>query len=44
MYTKKQTLYLHSCRDEADILGERIAIMTEGKLRCSGSSLFLKSR
>lgn len=31
------------CRqDEADILGDRIAIMAEGRLRCAGSSLFLK--
>jgi len=30
--------------DEADLLGDRIAIMAEGRLRCSGSSLFLKSR
>ena len=30
--------------DEADLLGDRIAIMAEGKLLCSGSSLFLKSR
>jgi len=30
--------------DEADILGDRIAIMTEGELKCCGSSLFLKSR
>jgi ATP-binding cassette subfamily A (ABC1) protein 3 len=29
--------------DEADILGDRIAIMAEGKLQCIGSSLFLKS-
>ena len=29
--------------DEADLLGDRIAIMSEGKLRCCGSSLFLKS-
>jgi ATP-binding cassette, subfamily A (ABC1), member 3 len=28
--------------DEADILGDRIAIMAEGQLRCAGSSLFLK--
>jgi len=28
--------------DEADILGDRIAIMAEGHLRCCGSSLFLK--
>ncbi|TYZ60931.1 hypothetical protein PybrP1_004334 [[Pythium] brassicae (nom. inval.)] len=30
--------------DEADILGDRIAIMAEGELRCVGSSLFLKNR
>ncbi len=30
--------------DEADLLGDRIAIMADGKLKCSGSSLFLKSR
>jgi hypothetical protein len=28
---------------QADLLGDRIAIMSEGKLRCVGSSLFLKS-
>ncbi|CAB9505681.1 Retinal-specific ATP-binding cassette transporter [Seminavis robusta] len=28
--------------DEADILGDRIAIMSDGGLRCCGSSLFLK--
>lgn len=28
--------------DEADILGDRIAIMAEGQLRCAGSSLYLK--
>lgn len=28
--------------DEADILGDRIAIMADGLLRCVGSSLFLK--
>ena len=28
--------------DEADLLGDRIAIMSEGRLRCAGSSLFLK--
>lgn len=28
--------------EEADILGDRIAIMTEGKAKCWGSSLFLK--
>lgn len=30
--------------EEADLLGDRIAIMAEGKLRTVGSSLFLKSR
>lgn len=30
--------------DEADIVSDRIAILSEGSLRCSGSSLFLKNR
>lgn len=30
--------------EEADTLADRIAIMSEGTLRCSGSSLFLKSQ
>jgi len=30
--------------DEADLLGDRIAIMADGQLRCCGSSLFLKSK
>ena len=30
--------------DEADILGDRIAIISHGKLRCCGSSLFLKTK
>ena len=30
--------------DEADILCDRIAIMSEGRLQCCGSSLFLKSK
>ena len=30
--------------DEADILGDRIAILAEGTLQCCGSSLFLKTR
>ena len=29
--------------DEADLLGDRIAIMAKGHLRCVGSSLFLKN-
>jgi ABC-type multidrug transport system ATPase subunit len=28
--------------DEADLLCDRIAIMSEGRLQCCGSSLFLK--
>ncbi|XP_066292809.1 phospholipid-transporting ATPase ABCA3-like isoform X1 [Branchiostoma lanceolatum] len=30
--------------DEADLLGDRIAIMSGGTLRCCGSSLFLKNK
>lgn len=30
--------------DEADLLGDRIAILDRGKLRCCGSSGFLKSK
>ena len=29
--------------DEADLLGDRIAVINEGRLRCCGSSLFLKT-
>ena len=29
--------------DEADLLGDRIAIMAIGKLKCSSSSFFLKN-
>lgn len=30
--------------DEADILADRKAVITKGKLKCVGSSLFLKNR
>nr|CAI5846703.1 unnamed protein product [Callosobruchus analis] len=30
--------------DEADVLGDRIAIMAEGELKCCGSSFFLKKK
>ena len=30
--------------DEADMLGDRIGIMTKGKMTCLGSSMFLKNR
>ncbi|CAN0419265.1 unnamed protein product, partial [Hapterophycus canaliculatus] len=29
--------------DEADLLGDRVAIMADGALRCCGSSIFLKN-
>jgi hypothetical protein len=38
----KSDLFHSYFQDEADILGDRIAIMAEGQLRCAGSSLFLK--
>ena len=30
--------------DEADLLGDRISIISEGKLQCCGTPLFLKRR
>lgn len=30
--------------DEADLLGDRIAIMSGGELKCCGSSFFLKKK
>ena len=40
---KKRTIILTThYMDEADFLGDRIAIMAGGKVRCCGSSLFLK--
>lgn len=30
--------------DEADLLGDRIVIISNGKLRCSGTSLYLKGK
>lgn len=30
--------------DEADLLGDRIAIMAHGRVICCGSSLFLKKK
>jgi hypothetical protein len=30
--------------DEADLLGDRIAIMADGEVKCCGSSMFLKSK
>ena len=31
-------------RSEADLLGDRIAIMAGGELQCCGSPLFLKNK
>lgn len=30
--------------EEADLLGDRIAIMADGELQCCGTSLFLKKK
>ncbi|KAG1680700.1 ATP-binding cassette sub-family A member 1 [Nymphon striatum] len=44
-YKKGRTIILTTHHmDEADLLGDRIAIISQGKLRCCGSSLFLKSQ
>ncbi|KAJ8306345.1 hypothetical protein KUTeg_016890 [Tegillarca granosa] len=43
-FKKGRTIILSTHHmDEADVLGDRIAIISHGKLRCCGSSLFLKS-
>ncbi|XP_030287307.1 phospholipid-transporting ATPase ABCA1 isoform X1 [Sparus aurata] len=42
-YKQARTIILSTHHmDEADILGDRIAIISQGRLRCCGSSLFLK--
>nr|XP_031543384.1 ATP-binding cassette sub-family A member 3-like [Vicugna pacos] len=42
-YKQGRTIFLTThYMDEADVLGDRIAIMVEGSLRCCGSSVFLK--
>jgi len=44
-YREKRCIILTThFMDEADLLGDRIAIMAEGQLRCAGSSLFLKRK
>ena len=42
--TNKTMLLTTHFMDEADILGNRIAIMVNGAVKCCGSSLFLKSK
>uniref|UniRef100_A0A669E1K7 ABC transporter domain-containing protein n=1 Tax=Oreochromis niloticus TaxID=8128 RepID=A0A669E1K7_ORENI len=42
-YKQGRTIILSTHHmDEADILGDRIAIISHGKMRCCGSSIFLK--
>uniref|UniRef100_A0A3B4ADE4 ABC transporter domain-containing protein n=1 Tax=Periophthalmus magnuspinnatus TaxID=409849 RepID=A0A3B4ADE4_9GOBI len=44
-YKEGRTIILSTHHmDEADILGDRIAIISHGKMRCCGSSLFLKKQ
>uniref|UniRef100_A0A8C2XHM9 P-type phospholipid transporter n=1 Tax=Cyclopterus lumpus TaxID=8103 RepID=A0A8C2XHM9_CYCLU len=44
-YRKDRTIILSThYMDEAELLGDRIAIISQGKLCCYGSPLFLKSR
>ncbi|XP_054282014.1 phospholipid-transporting ATPase ABCA1-like isoform X1 [Macrosteles quadrilineatus] len=44
-YKKDRTVLLTThYMDEADLLGDRIAIIADGQLQCCGSSVFLKSR
>ncbi|XP_031707233.1 phospholipid-transporting ATPase ABCA1 isoform X1 [Anarrhichthys ocellatus] len=44
-YKQGRTIILSTHHmDEADILGDRIAIISNGKMRCCGSPLFLKKR
>ena len=44
MFLSDRTIILSTHHmDEADILGDRIAIISNGQLKCCGTSLFLKS-
>eukprot|EP00360_Condylostoma_magnum_P001552 CAMPEP_0168314162 /NCGR_PEP_ID=MMETSP0210-20121227/6619_1 /TAXON_ID=40633 /ORGANISM="Condylostoma magnum, Strain COL2" /LENGTH=73 /DNA_ID=CAMNT_0008279351 /DNA_START=2153 /DNA_END=2374 /DNA_ORIENTATION=- len=44
MKTKRIIILTTHYMEEADILGDRIAIMGDGKVKCLGSSMFLKER
>lgn len=42
-FREDQTMILSThFMDEADLLGDRIAIMADGVVKCCGTSLFLK--
>ena len=44
-HKEKRTIIMSThFMDEADLLGDRIAIINNGKLVCIGSSLFLRAR
>ncbi|EAR87981.2 ABC transporter family protein (macronuclear) [Tetrahymena thermophila SB210] len=42
--TNKIVILTTHFMDEADFLGDRIAIMNDGKIQCCGSSIFLKNK
>lgn len=42
--TGKVLLLTTHFMDEADILGDRKAVISRGKLRCAGTSFFLKNK
>ena len=44
MTTGRTILLTTHFMDEADLLGHNISIMSKGRLKCSGSPMFLKSR
>ena len=43
MRGEKTILLTTHFMEEADVLGDRIAIMADGKIKCSGTPLFLKN-
>jgi ATP-binding cassette subfamily A (ABC1) protein 3 len=45
LYKKDRIIILTThYMDEADILGDRIGIMSRGKMKCLGTSVFLKNK
>ena len=44
MLTGRTIILTTHYMDEADILGDRIAIMAHGGVKCCGSPLFLKNK